>query len=512
MFGQTYNSRISNSKRNIASGFLKQFFTMVFGFIIRTLVLYRFGEEYQGLSGLFTSILQVLNLSELGFSTAITFILYKPIADNNIDDICSILNFLKKVYKAIGLIILIVGIAIMPFIKFFINGTYPDEINIYFLYSIYLFNAVVSYLLFAYKSTLLTAAQRLDLVSNAYTITYLCGKIAQICILLLSNNYYAFVLIIPIVSIMNNIVVEFASRKAFPNLKAKGLINDSIKKNVIKQVKAVFINRIGDIARNSFDNIVLSAMVGLVAVTAYGNYYFIYAALYGVMGIIAHSVRAGVGNSIVKESPQKNYNDLLKFSFIYMWIVSWCTVCMFVLYQPFMIIWMKNKTNLILSDFNMSLFCLYFYCISMAYTTNIYLEAKGLFYECRYLYICEAIGNLILNIVLCWLWGISGILIATIITIFIFDFFGRSIVLFRYYFSHGAKQFAMNHLFYFFVTCINCFLTKTILNLFTFDMAFWEFLTGAIICVIFSNSIFILFYFKNTQFSYLKSLIIKNHR
>ncbi len=153
MIGKTYSSRIMNSKRNIVTGMFKQAMVIILTFLIRTVVLYTLGAEYQGISGLFTSILQVLNMTELGFSAAVTFILYKPIAENDEVAICAIMSFLRKAYRIIGTIIMTVGLMLLPFLPRLIKGSYPQDINIYIIYLIYLVNAVVSYMLFAYKST-----------------------------------------------------------------------------------------------------------------------------------------------------------------------------------------------------------------------------------------------------------------------------------------------------------------------------------------------------------------------
>lgn len=506
MIGKTYKSRLKNSKRNIITGLLKQIVAIVLTFLIRTVILYSLGAEYQGISGLFTSILQVLNLTELGFAAAVTFILYKPIAENDVDTICAVMAFLRKVYKIIGIIILVAGTAIMPFLTTFIKGDYPTEINIYLLYSIYLANAVVSYLLFAYKSTLLTAMQRIDLVSNAYTIANLAGKLLQILVLVLFKNYYVYALILPATSIANNIIVEVMSRKAYPEVRARGVLDGRIKKDLAKQIKAVFINRIGDVARNSFDNIVLSSFVGLVAVAVYDNYYYIYSALYGIMGIIVHSLRASIGNSLVVESVEKNYKDLLKFNFAFMWIAGWVTVCLVVLYQPFMYLWMKGNEELILSFKDMCLFCLYFYTISMAYTKNAYLEAQGLFHESRYLYILEAVGNLILNIILCKLLGVTGILLATIITIFVFNFAGGTIVLFNHYFKRSALEFSTHHAFYFGITVLVSIITLFVCNMLP-TTGLIDFALRIIICIFLPNLLYLIAYFKTPQFSSVSGVL-----
>lgn len=506
MTKEVYSSRLKNAKRNVFSGFLKSIVVIILNFAIRTAVLYFLGAEYQGLSGLFTSILQVLNLTDLGFSAAVTFILYKPVAENDINTICSIVSFLKKVYRVIGCSILIIGFVLMPFLPQLISGTYPQNINIYVLFLIYLFNAVVSYWLFAYKATILTAMQREDIVSNVYSITMLMSKGVQFLLLLMFKNYYLYALIIPIGTILNNVLLHIWSKRAFPEVIPRGTIDSITKQELVKQVKAVFIGRISDIARNSFDNIVLSSFLGLISVAIYDNYYYIFTAIYGFMGMIVHAVRASVGNSLVKETVEKNYKDCLKFSFVFLWIVGWCSICLCCLYQPFMLLWMNGNNELLLPMFDMVLFCLYFYAISLTYTKGLYLEAKGLFWECRRWYILEAFGNLILNVILGYLWGITGILIATILTIFVFNYMGGTTVLFKCYFKISPRTFYLKHFYYFVITIINCIATY----------GFCKFINGStvmqlgiklVVCIIIPNIVYIIFYFRTNEFKESSKLL-----
>lgn len=513
MSNNVSTSRIKNAKRNVMSGILKAIVVIVLNFLIRTAVIYILGFEYQGLSGLFTSILQVLNLTDFGFSAAVTFILYKPIAEDDIDTICAIIAFLKKVYRIIGIVILIIGLVLMPFLPKLISGSCPDDINIYILFIIYLFNTVISYFLFAYKSTLLSAYQREDVVSNVYTITMLSCKGIQFLLLLVFKNYYIFVMVVPIATIISNILLHLWSQRIFPNVIPKGKILLETKRTLIKQVKAVFINRMSDIARNSFDNIVLSLFLGLTVVAIYDNYYYIYSALYGFMGIIVHSIKAGVGNSLVNESVDKNYHDCMKFSFVFLWIVGWCTICMCCLYQPFMRVWMKGDENLLLSTSNMVLFCVYFYVISLVYTKNVYLEAQGLFWECKYWYICEAIGNLVLNILLGYFWGVTGILLATIITIVVFNYFGGTIVLFKFYFKRTPKYFFASQLFYLTITFFNGLGTYILCSYINFG-GILDVIIKIAVCMVVPNIVFMVVYFRTKEFreslDLIKRFIRKN--
>lgn len=508
-------SRVSYTKRNIFTGFIKQVIHLILAFVIRTAIIYILGAEYQGLNGLFTSILQVLNLTDLGFSTAVTYILYKPIAEENNKVICGIINYLKKVYLRIGIIIFVLGLSVMPFLSHLISGDIPSEVNIYFLFIVYLFNTSISYLLFAYKSTLLTAMQRQDAVNNVYTITNTITNFLQLFAVLIFKNYYAYICLMLFGTIVNSILLQFISKKYFPKVIPDGDIEPKIQKELTKQIKAVFIGKISDVARNSFDNIVLSMLLGLVVVTIYDNYYYIYNALYGVMAIIIHGIMASVGNSIAIESVDKNYKDLQKFNFLFMWIVSWCAICMLCLYQPFMIIWMKGRSEMLLSDFNMTLFCVYFYTINMTYVRSMYLDGYGLFHECRFTFVAEAILNLILNFVLGNLFGVTGIIIATLLTIFILNFITRTNILFKYYFKRSPMKFYLQHLFYFFVTIVAAILTYYICN-FVSIKGIAGLLIQFTICLFVPNLILLIFYFKHSQFKesydFINRIILKHEK
>lgn len=499
MSGGVSKSRLVNSKRNVISGIAKQLIGMILTFLIRTVMIYALGAEYQGLNGLFTAILQVLNLSDLGFSAAVTFILYKPIAEEDDKSICAIIAFLKRTYFVIGCVIMGMGILLLPFLPKLISGDHPNDINIYILYCIYLFNSVISYWLFAYKSTLLTAMQRADVVSKIHIASSLSIKLIQLVLLLVFRNYYVFIIVLPIGSILNNLLLQFFSTKLFPQIKAVGTIDKAVKNELIKQVKAVFLNRLSDIARNSFDDIIISSFLGLVAVTAYDNYYYIFSAVIGIMSIFANSVGASVGNSLVKESVEKNYLDLKKFSFIFMWLSGWITTCLFVLYQPFMSIWMKTKPEVILSDTNMALFCVYFYVFSMTYTKGVYLESKGLFWQCRYLYIIEALGNLGLNVILGHYFGITGVLVATIITITFVNFLGGTHVLFKHYFQFPSYSYLMQHVKNILITVINISVTVLIVSLIPLNGSA-NLMIRMAICFVIPNVNYTLFYYKSHEF------------
>lgn len=362
------SSRLLNVRRNLKLGIIGQAVSVLLSFGVRTTLIYVLGAQYQGLSGVFSSILEVLNLTELGFSAAVTCVLYKPIAENDTPLLHAILYYMRRVYRYIGMTVLCLGVFTYFLLPWIIPHEIPANINIHILYFLYLASAVVSYFSCAYKTTFLSAAQRDDLVSRSKLWTDCFIKGLQIILLLLFQDYYFFVILIPIGSMINNVFIGYYTRVFYGECNYTGELSVEIKKYLLSQVKAICINRVGDVARNALDNIVISMFIGLYAVTAYGNYYTIYASVYAVMGMMIRSIKASIGNAIVTESVEKNYTDCMQFNFSFMWLVGWLSICMFCLYQSFIRLWMHGNTDLMLSFCDMGLFCLYFYVINATYT------------------------------------------------------------------------------------------------------------------------------------------------
>lgn len=493
------DSRIKNTKRNMFSGIIQQIVGIILPFITRTLILYKLGSEYQGLSGLFTSILQVLNLTDLGFSTAVVYVLYKPIANNDTNSICAIMAYFKKIYRVVGWTVLVLGVSLLPFLPRLIKGSYPDAVNIYILYCIYLGNSVISYWLFAYKSALLNAMQRIDITNNISTITRAGMNLVQIVLICVYKNYYLYVLVIPVFTIINNLMIEVITKKKYSQIIPHGTIHDEVRLNLIKQVKGIFISKIGDVARNGADNIFLSMLIGLTTVAIYNNYFYVYSSIYGVSLVLSNAMAASVGNSIVTESPQKNCDDLFKFSFIFSWFTCICTVCMCCLYQPFMLIWMRGDSKLLLSNLDMCLFCVYYYAITMNNIRNQYLNGAGLFWELRTWYILEAVGNIILNLILGKIFGVTGIILATIITVILFNFIARTNVLFRLYFKQNVISFYRQCFTEIIVTTLACIISFFACSLISMN-GILNILAKGIVAFVISNIIFILFNCKTQRY------------
>ena len=460
MYATMVASRTKNTKRNLIFSHLYTFITLLFQFISRSLIVYALGSHYLGLSSLFTSILHVLSMSELGFSAAIIFNMYRPLAVGDTQAVCALLNFYRCIYRKVATVIGIAGIVISLFLPRLIHGSYPTDINIYVLYYLYLANTISSYIFFAYKAALLTALQRLDLTKIAYTAASIVQYTGQMSALLLFRSYYGFLVWLIIGTVAKNLFTDYLSKRYFSQYKPIGEISEDIQRDISFRVKGLLICNISAVTYTTFDSIILSSFIGLKSVAIYNNYVLI---LNGVMmftGMLRASMQASVGNSIATETVEKNYDDMLIWQLIYSGIATWCSTCMFCLYQPFMKIWMGE--NMLLPIRDVILLCLWFFFSIVTNSFCLYLTGIGAWWEMRWPFIVSTILNLILNITLGKLIGITGIIFATLTSTLISGLFWQCNIIFKVYFKRSTAQFYRRLLVYFFV-CVACCGISTLL-------------------------------------------------
>lgn len=491
------HTRTINTIRNIIMGIITKIVAIVMPFLIRTIIIYKLGAEYAGINSLFSSILQVLSVSELGISSAIIFSLYKPVADNDVLEIRKWITIYKTIYKIIGTVILVLGLLVCPFIRFLISGDYPHNLNIYVLYLIYLSNSVISYYAFGYKDVVLTVNQRKDKLSQIELLVSLFRNISQIIILLTTKNFYLYIIMLPFCTLISNIMVNIISNKMYPEFKSNKKLSLRGLGQIKNQLKGVAIGKIAVVARNSFDSIIISSMIGLTAAAIYSNYYYIFSALTSLLSVILISMSASVGNSLAVHSKEKNYNDLLRFDFYYQFLVSFSTICLFILYQPFMKIWVGEQ--LMYPKLTMALFCIYFYVNNMAQIRSVYSEASGIWWEFRFFTIGEMIANLFLNFVLGYFWGANGILLATIVTAFISSFICITYISINKIFDKSPMEYYKNNISYCFVTLFGAFLIDKMFVITKNQNGFAVFILKCIICCIITFAYLLLFYLINNK-------------
>ena len=441
-------NRTANAKRNMVFGLLNRFISLAMPFINRTVFIYILGAEYLGLNSLFASILQMLSLAELGVGGVIVYHMYEPIARNDRAAICALLNLYRRIYRIIGSVILLAGLCLLPFLPQLIHGDVPDGVNLYVVYGLYLINTVISYWFFIYKASIPNAFQRAGLVSNIATLVQIVQAVAQIAVVYFMQSYYAYLIVMPLATLLNNFLIAYVVGRYYPQFHCAGKVAPEIVRDIKIKVAGMMIHRVCGTTRNSLDSICLASFVGLVVTGIYNNYYYVIASVTSFFAIFSAAVVAGVGNSIVLYDTEKNYQDMRRINFLYMLLAGWSSVFLLLLYQPFMQIWVGEDMML---PFGMAvLFMLYFYVLKMGDIRALFVDAAGLWWEQRWRAIAETLANLVLNIALGWYFGVWGIVVATLISLFFINFCWGSRIVFDCYFKNGkAGEYYRDHAIYF---------------------------------------------------------------
>lgn len=496
-------NRSYRAKINVFFGVLNKIFNCVLPFFSRTVVLYLLGSQYLGLGTLFTSILSFLSLTELGISSAINYAMYKPLAYGDYTEVGTLLNFYKKIYRIIGFVMLSIGLIIIPLIPYLISGYIPTDINISILYIIYLLSSVCSYFFCGYRTCLLSASQREDIVSKIGIVVLLFNNIGQIVVLCLFKNYYAFAIVPIIGAIVNNVSCTIVSKRLYPEIICQGKIDIKTKKALRKKISGLFGTKLNSVVVHQADALVISSFLGLETLAAYGNYYYIMNAISAFIIVVFTSLTASVGNKLAIDDIEDNYQLFKRISFLNSWMVGIACSCFISIYQPFMKIWTKGKLMLPMGV--VVLLVIYFFVYQVQRTILTYKDAAGLWYEDRYRPYVSMICNLALNIFLVKIIGLYGIIISSIIA-FLISLPWSNYVLYHFLFNRKSVLNLLEIFKWFFITVLACSLCYLLCSLFA------ENLIGIILrifaCLLVSNVIFIFVFRNRDEFLFFCKKII----
>ncbi|MDD6467369.1 MAG: polysaccharide biosynthesis protein [Erysipelotrichaceae bacterium] len=490
--------RSKNASRNMFFGFILKIYQIVVPFLMRTAMIYFMGVQYLGLNSLFVSVIHVLNLAELGVSSAMVYSMYKPIAEHDTTTICTLMKLYKTYYRVIGIVVLCLGLLLVPFIPHLINGTFPSDINIYVLYLMNLMATVLSYWLFAYKNSIIYAHQRADIFSKTHLFTDTVKYILQLSTLAIFHNYYLYVMAILLTQILTNIINAIIANKMYPEFIAKGSLPKEEVEKINQRIKDLFTVKVGGVVISSVDTLVISAFLGLKVLAIYQNYFYMITSINGMMRIIFHSCTAGIGNSLIIESKEKNYKDFKKFTFIISWISSFCTCCFLCLSQPFMKLWMGE--SLMLEFPIVVCLCIFFFVHQFNSLFNLYKDASGIWHADRYRLLITAIANLVMNLIMVQMIGLYGIVLSTVLSTL---FIGIPWLLYNLFTTVFAYSEIKNYLFriggYCLIAFICCVSTYYVCLFVTFD-SYLELICKLLICCVIPNVIYFVVYYRKEEF------------
>lgn len=413
--------RTKKSLKNALFSMLSNSLIIFIGVLAQTIFIKTLGSEFLGLNSLFTNIVSMLSIVELGIGNAIVFHLYKPIYNKDIEMIKSLMNFYKKAYHIIAIIVLIFGLILMPFLNCFV-GENSLNINIYFVFFLFVIDASISYLL-SYKRSILYADQKNYIINIIHLISVIFMNIFQVIILLLYKNYIIYLIIKILFRFLENILISIYVDKKYQFLSEKNV--NKLTKNVIDdikiKVKSLFMHQIGGFCVNGTDNLIISYFLGLVSVGLYSNYYLIINSINTIYSQSFSAITSSVGNLLVSKDNSKKMLVFKRLNFANFFLSTITASCLFLLLQDFIVIWVGGEY--LLSIYIVYVLCNNYFLQTMKRSVTVFKEAAGIYFEDRFVPIIESLVNLISSIILLSFFGLIGVFIGTIISSFVLHFY-----------------------------------------------------------------------------------------
>lgn len=494
-------SRSEYSIINILTGFGGYFLNTIMGYICRMVFVRCLSAEYLGVNGLFTNILSMLSLAELGIGGAIGFALYKPLAEDDRDKIATLMRFYGKAYRIIGCVVAVVGLLMMPFLNIIITEQPDIQENLYVIYLLYLFNTASTYF-FSYRSALLTAAQRNYIVLGINYAVTIMQSIIQIPVLLMTHNYMAYLIVQTIGVFVNNVIVSWWAKKDYPYISKRNVkpLSHDEKKGLFINIKALTINKLSTILVNNTDNIVLTYFSGLVAVGVVSNYVILTNTLSSLTSQLFNSLTASVGNLNAIENDEKKYSFFQILNLSNFWIFGWGAIG--IAFVSGDIVRLCFGEEYVLGISIPLVLAINFYIVGMQNAVYAYKNTMGLFRYGQYLLLLTAAINLVLDIVLGNTMGILGIYLATAIARIATNAWYEPYAVFRYGLKVTPFRYLRKYFEYIGVLVVTGGICYYLCSLCQFQVVI-NVIIKFIICSIVPNCIFFACYHKSEEGQYL---------
>ncbi len=499
-------NRTKSSIKNTIGSIASNIVTILINFVVQAIFLKILGVEYSGINGLFSNILTMLGIVEMGLGNAIIFNLYKPIANNDKEKIKSLMQFYKKSYHIIAVIVSVIGVSLIPALPYIV-GTVKADINLNIVYLLFLFDTVAGYLL-SYKRSILYANQENYIVNIIHIGYLLIMNISQLIILYFTKNYYLYLGVKIIMRIVENLVITAVANKKYKYLKEKEIqeLSKETKADIFKKIKAMFLHKIGGFVVNGSDNIIISSFLGVSAVGMYYNYYIIINAVYTLFTQLITSTTASVGN-LLASNDEKKFEVFKKIRFLNFWTVSFSGICILVIMNSFINVWIGSEY--ILPNVVLYVLVFNYYQKSMRNCYIAFKDAAGIYYEDRYVPILESIINIVTSIILLKIFGLVGVFLGTVFSGFVLHFYSYPKFVYKKIFNRTYKQYMKETIGYIFTFIIVAFITYCLSNIFKFDNGYIEVIKNVIVAVIIPNIIFLILFKDTEEYKYYKELILK---
>lgn len=483
-------------------GIAYRFLCIILSFVGRTFFIRYLSKEYLGISGLFTNVLSILSLSELGFSSAVSYHLYRLLAKKDEAQIAGLMNFYKNVYRIVAVVVLVAGMIVLPFLRYIIKESPFSLRYVSIVYVIYLLKTVVSYL-YSYNFTIATADQKSYILTRVDIIVHITVSIVNILTLALFRNFIIYLVVEIGITVLGSFIKSLRVRKRYPYIRLKNKIDKATKKKVMKDVTNIFAEKMATVVVTATDNIIISAMISIGVVGLYSNYSMIIMNVQMLLTQFTSATQSSLGNMLAFESKEYSYSILKKLTIILYFITCFCSVCLFVLLNPFIKIWLGPQY--LLGVVVVALCVLNFYVQIVKTPLWFSVTGVGYFAKDRNIAIYGAVSNLVVSIICAHFWGLAGVFFGTAFSqltqwifkcrLFVGKYLGKKI--WEFFFISIGLLLLMAGM------CAGIYFA---FELFQIANPYLDLILRLVACLIIPNVLNVLIFRKTEAFKYLKGL------
>lgn len=499
--------RTKKSIINITSALIGQTLAILFGFVTRMIFVKQLGDTYVGINGLCTSIVGLLSLAELGVGESINYKLYKPLAENNVEKLKSIMKLYRPVYWVIGIVITVIGTALLPFLKFFLKASEVQSVDqLYLIFILFVLNSASSYF-FSYKRALIISDQKRFIVNIYHYAFYCLMNLSQILILLKTKSFIMYLVVMIVCTVSQNIIISYRADKLYPYLKDKNIkpLENKDVSEIKKNTLALLYHKIGSQVVNSTDNILVSKIIGIAVVGIYSNYLLVTTALNTIIAQLFSAITASVGNLGATENEEKSETILHTLFFGNFCFIS--VVCAAFYSSIEMLISKMFGAQRVLTHDVLICIVINLYLYNIRRTAWTFRDGYGLFWYDRYKAIAEAVINLVASILLGIRIGLVGILIGTIVSTVSTSLWIEPYILYKHAFKKSSIAYFTILGKYTLVTALSCFMSRVIVENIQLN-GYFGFVVGCFISVLIVCCFVCLFFGRSMEFHYYKTMLL----
>ena len=418
---------------NFITDAVPQVIILILGLVKVKLFLRVLGDEQLGLYQLYGQIVAYLVLLEGGVGSAMLFRLYKPIADKDTEKISQTVCAGKVIFNVVGIIILLCGLGVSFFVNNFIKESSFTHAYIQTTFILYLISQVLYY--FTVPERVVFEAEQKKYIPNmVFQLIALLKAIIEIVIILLGRGLTEILISLIICSLIANVIIIVIYKKQHK------YINKKAKKDfsMIKDVKDLFVNTLGNLISNNIDILIISKFIGLGYVAVYSTYNYFVEAIKQFIEKITGATMAGIGN-LMLENKQRAYEVFEEFNNLVFYLATIICIPFYIIINSFINTWYEGK--IVTKEIYAILFSIILLYQIIRVPLKVYTLSTGKFKQVKNFVLLEIAINLVLSLILINFMGISGVLLGTIISLILADFLTKPRVIFTEIFNKNCKKY-----------------------------------------------------------------------